>query len=393
MKSWSKINQASAAVSNRRLVIHLLRESGPLSRRQLAQRSGLQSSTLTYITRELMANGVIRDCGKRDKPGAGKKQSLLEVNPGLGWVVGIGLENSSASLVFLDSQGEVIDRDRVAIREPWDMLAPMLRARVHSWVARHGQPQGSLLGVGVGVPGIVDPHEGVVLHSTRFAMKSWPLAKVFAQTFEVPVVIDNDSKLATQAEARVGNAQNVRDFVYFLLNATEQDTGYRLTSLGSSLFLNGALHRGARFGSGEINTQIEGEPYGSIQAQAMLAIGDPKGVMDEPIQRLADHMTSSLVAICDLIDPAAVVLGGNLGICNELMIQYIQAKLNARIASVPGRYVQVLPSRHMDHGVSLGAAITALDEALLHGQLPASASEPRMPAVAMGKYSAVTQAV
>mgnify|MGYP001156665064 CR=1 FL=1 len=377
MRSWSKINQASAAVSNRRLVIHLLRESGPLSRRQLAQRSGLQSSTLTYITRELMANGVIRDCGKLSKAGAGKKQSLLEINPGLGWVVGIGLEHSSASLVFLNTQGEVIDRDRVSIREPWDMLAQTLRARVHSWVARHGEPEGALLGVGVGVPGIVDPHEGVVLHSTRFAIKSWPLAKVFSQTFEVPVVIDNDSKLATQAESRIGNAQNKRDFVYFLLNATEDETGYRLSSLGSSLFLNGMLHRGARFGSGEINTQIEGEPYGSIRAQDMLTISDPKGTLDERIQKLADHMVSSLVAICDLVDPAAVVLGGNLGICNEQMIQYIESRLNARIAHVPGRYIEVLSSRHMDHGVSLGAAITALDAALLHGSLPVAASVAR----------------
>lgn len=371
MKSWSKVNQATAAVNNRRMMIHLLRESGPLSRRQLAQRSGLQSSTLTYITRDLLGKGVIRDCGKRDLPGAGKKQSLLEINPDLGWVVGVGLENTSTSLVFLNAQGEVIDRDRMDIREPWKMLPQMLRTRVNGWLARHGRPPGQMLGLGVGLPGIVNPHEGMVLRSTRYRMIDQPVASMFAECFEVPVTIDNDSNLATLAESRIGNAVSLRDFVYFLINTSEQGHEYSISSLGSSLFLNGALHRGACFGSGEINSQIEGGYYGLISAKSLLMLNDPDGPFDdEKLVHLADHIVHTLVAITDLIDPAAAILGGNLGICNQRMIQYIQDQLNRKIASVPGRLVRVLPSLHMDHGVSMGAAIDALDKALLQGDIP-----------------------
>lgn len=375
MRSWSKINQASAAVSNRRLMIHLLRESGPLSRRQLAQRSGLQSSTLTYITRDLMGKGVIRDCGKRDLPGAGKKQSLLEINPDLGWVVGIGLERSTASLVYLNSQGEVIDRDRMEIREPWEMLPQMLKSRVNNWLARHGQPSGAMLGVGVGVPGIVNPHEGVVLRSTRYRMINHPLAATFVEAFNVPVVLDNDSNLATLAEARIGNAVTMRDFVYFLINAAQQDNAYSIRSLGSSLFLNGSLHRGASFGSGEINSQIEGDSYGSIDARSLLTISDPNASFTPELHHLADHIVNTLVAISDLIDPEAAILGGNLSISNQAMITYIQNLLNEKIAKVPGRLVRVLPSLHMDHGVSMGAAISALDQALLEGDIPQCENE------------------
>lgn len=370
MKSWSKVNQATAAVNNRRMMIHLLRESGPLSRRQLAQRSGLQSSTLTYITRDLLGKGVIRDCGKRDLPGAGKKQSLLEINPDLGWVVGVGLENSSTSLVFLNAQGEVIDRDRMDIREPWLMLPQMLKTRVNGWLGRHGRPPGQLLGIGVGLPGIVNPHDGMVLRSTRYRMIDQPVGRMFAECFDVPVTIDNDSNLATLAEARIGNAVSLRDFVYFLINTSEQGHEYSISSLGSSLFLNGALHRGASFGSGEINSQIEGGYYGLISAKSLLMLNDPEGEFEGQLLTLADHIVSTLVAITDLIDPAAAILGGNLGICNQRMIQYIQDQLNRKIASVPGRLVRVLPSLHMDHGVSMGAAISALDQALLQGDIP-----------------------
>ena len=377
MESNEKVNQTTGALSNRRLALRLLRDQGALSRRQLAEQSGLRSSTVTYVTRDLLERGVIRTGGKVSRSGAGKKQVLLEINPDMGWVVGVGVEGDMASLVFLDAKGDVIDRDRCPLREPFHAMAQTLRLRVDNWLARSGVPRDRLLGVGAGIPGVVDPGEGRVLRSTRFGMEDWLFAAELAQAFEVPAVIDNDSNYAALAEARFGSASQTDSFLYFLINAREQGDRYAVHGLGSALYLGGEVFRGTHFGAGEIDTLIDREPYDTVTAEQLLAISDPEGAFTDAMTPLAERIVNTLLPIVDLIDPAVVILGGNLCLNNRRMAEHIQQQLNARIVPVPNRSVCVWPSILMDHGVSMGAGIAALDavlpECVGHQSAPAPA--------------------
>ena len=371
----NKVNQAGAAVINRRLVVHLLREHGPLSRRQLAQRTGLRSSSLTYITRDLLDRGVIRTRGKLDRPGVGKKQVLLELDPDLGWVLGVGVEGDSAALVMLDCQGRVIDRDRMPLREPFDLMPQMLKARVDAWLARHGRPAGRLLGLGLGMPAVIDPDRGVVLRSTRFQLENDPLGERLVQAFDTPVFLDNDSNFAALAESRQGQARGVADFVYFLVNSNERGDRYAVHGLGSSLFVNGALYRGAHFGAGEIDRLLEGENAEAVNAAELLAIASPEGELTDPLRHLGDRLADILAVIVDLLDSSLIVIGGNLGLSNRRLIEHMQGRLNERIVPVPRRDVAVRTSQFMDHGVSMGAALAALDGVLMAGEAEANGRE------------------
>lgn len=361
----TKSNQLRTAVNNRRLVLHLMRQAGPISRQQLSEQTGLRNSSLTYIARDMMDRSIIRIHGKLDQPGMGKKQVLLEINPDLGWVIGVSIENDAASLVFLDAQGNVIDRDRMPLREPIQLFAKALHNRVTSWFARHGKPKGQLLGVGVGITGIVNPNTGVILRSTRFGLENFNMAEAMQQVFDVPIFVDNDSNFAAQAEARSGNAVDTDDFLYFLVNTSDREKGYAISSLGASIFLNGKLCRGAHFGAGEIDMLLDNKPYGTVQAEHLLAMADSQGEFTPDLLPIADHIADTLVLMTDLIDPAIVVIGGNLGLANVKMLAHIQKRVNANNVPIPMRHVQVTASAHMDHGVCLGAAAVALERTLI----------------------------
>lgn len=366
MQRLTRVDQASGAINNRRLVIQLLRDTGPMSRRQLAQQTGLSKSSLTYITRELMEHRVIRIVGKLDRPGAGKKQTLLEINPELGWVVGVGMEGDSASMVLLDAGGRVIDRDRVQIRERHELLPSILRSRVDAWLVRHGTLPGRMLGVGMGVSGVVDVQRGQVLKSTQLRIEGWVLRDALAEAFGVPAHIDNDSNLAMMAEVRLGNCSDYPTFIYLLMNAREQQDHYVIHSVGSSLMIGGQLHRGVHFGAGEVDMMIAPDgPEARVTPEQLLSLANPEGDFDASYHPVADYIVRPIVAIADLIDPSAVLVGGNLCLANRGMIRYLQDQVNRRIVHVPERQVLVRSSMFMDHGVSTGAAITALDSALL----------------------------
>ena len=366
MQRLTRVDQASGAINNRRLVIQLLRDLGPMSRRQLAQQAGLSKSSLTYITRELMGHEVIRTVGKLESSGAGKKQTLIEINPDLGWVVGVGMEGDSASMVLLDAGGKVIDRDRVHIRERHEMLPKILRSRVDAWLQRHGRLPGRMLGVGMGVSGVVDVERGRVLQSTQLKIEGWFLRDALSEAFGVPAHIDNDSNLAMMAEARLGNCGDYPTFVYFLMNAREAGRHYAIHSVGSSLMIGGRLHRGAHYGAGEIDMlMIDDNPKARVDPEQLLSISDPDGEFNKSYHPIADHIVRPLTAIVDMLDPSAVVIGGNLCLANRGMIQYMEDQVNKKIVHVLDRHVLVRSSMFMDHGVSTGAAIAALDSALL----------------------------
>lgn len=363
MNLMTKVNQAGAAVLNRRLIVHLLREEGPLSRQQLAKRTGLRSSSLTYITRELMGRGVIRTFGKLDTPGAGKKPVLLEIAPDLGWVAGVDMDGDAASLVFLDSRGQVLDRDRLQLREPFDLMPQLLKLRIDQWAAQH-KPAGKLLAIGVGMSGVIDPQRGMVLRSTRFKLENFALGPRLVELFNTHVRLDNDSNFAALAEARQGHADDVSDFLYALINSREHNDRYAVTSLGSAMFVNGQILRGAHFGAGEIDALLDTDSEQTLTAEHLLAIASPEGTFDDELRRLADRLAKTLAPVADLLDPSAIVLGGNLALVNRQMLECIEQQLNKHLVPVPNRHVAVRPSLFMDHGVSMGAAIAALDDAL-----------------------------
>jgi predicted NBD/HSP70 family sugar kinase len=361
----SKGSHPRASIHNRRLVLKLLHD-GPLTRSQLSEITGLRTSTITYIVRDLIQNQIVRTVGKVASQSVGRKQILVEVNPHLGWSVGIGLGGDLASLAYVDASRNMIDRDQFEISGDIMETLTQLKAHVDSWAKTRGHENGCLLSVGMGVPGMVDPQEGVVMRSTSLQVKDLPLAKLVKKHFKVNAYIDNDVNFAAHAEAQLGSAQEHLDFVYFLMNVNTVGDRYRIGSLGSSLYLDGRLRRGSHYVAGEIDLLLQAEERQMVSAEELLLMDKPDAPITESMHRLAVRMGTTMAAVADLIDPAAVVLGGNASISNSKMIESIQAEMNQRLLQAPGREIRVLSSKFQDRGVSVGAAIAAIDAAMLN---------------------------
>jgi len=365
MRRIAKANQTSAAIHNRRLAVQLLRQHGTLSRRQLAQITGLRTSTLTYIVRDLLEQNIVRTVGKAESKTVGKKQILIEINPALGWVVGVGLETDLASLVYVDASGEMIDRERVKIGHDVNVVPVLLRSRIDAWASRNKKDTADLLGVGVGVPGVVDSARGRVLRSTWFSEADLPLRELIAEQMNTSVVVDNDANFAALGESRLGSARGLTNFVYFLMNAEAEHDHFAIRGLGTTIFLDGRLYRGSHFAAGEVDSLLEAERYADISRDHIQQLANKDEPLNDVMKLLARQTGRTLTAVVDLIDPQAVVLGGNLAIANQQMIAEIGREMNNELVKVPNREVDVRPSELGDIGVSMGAAIAAIDSALI----------------------------
>lgn len=353
-----------ASIHNRRLVLKLLHE-GPLTRSQLSEITGLRTSTITYIVRDLIQNKIVRTVGKVASQSVGRKQILVEVNPNLGWSVGIGLGGDLASLAYIDASRNMIDRDQFETSGDIIETLEALKSHISTWAKRRGDGIGRLLSVGMGIPGMVDPQAGILMRSTDFHINDLPLAKLIKNHFGVNAYIDNDVNFAAHAEAQQGSAQDHLDFVYFLMNVKTEGDRYRLGNLGSSLYLDGHLRRGSHFAAGEIDLLLQAEERQMVTAEELLLMDRQDAPITEGMHHLAVRLGTIMAAVADLIDPKAVILGGSARISNSRIIEAIQAEMNQRLLQAPGREIRVLPSTFQDRGVSVGAAIAAIDTAML----------------------------
>ena len=356
----------NSATNNREAVLQLLHRNGAQSRQELVEMTGMRNSTLTSLVRDLIKSDVVRSTGKRESNRVGKKQELLEINPELGWVVGAGVQERVMSLIYMDASGGVIDRDLLQFGRNSKLIPDLLKNRIDAWVTRHGRPPGRLLGVGIGMPGVIDTDRNLVLQSTYYQISDFPLGQMVSDAVEAPVFIENDANCATLAESQLGSARDLSSFLLFVINVVERNQDYVVRSFGFSLFLEGRLFRGPHFAVGEINppADVEHEPSDVITEEELIELAKPDGALPKSLDSFVMRIAGTLSEVVDLLDPQAIILAGNLNLRNKKVIDAVETEINQRIVTLHNRYVSIRPTALMDQGICTGAALVSLEKAL-----------------------------
>jgi glucokinase-like ROK family protein len=107
------------------------------------------------------------------------------------------------------------------------------------------------LGIGVGLPGLVNVRQGNLIIAPNLHWKNVPLRLIWNQRFHLPIYIDNEANLSALGEYYFGIARNVDNFIYL-----SSDIG-----LGGGIMIDGRLFRGAHGYGGEIG-HIQRNPQG-----------------------------------------------------------------------------------------------------------------------------------
>jgi predicted NBD/HSP70 family sugar kinase len=360
-----KANQEISGTWNRRLVLALLLRRQKLSRRQIARLTGLRDSTLTYIIRQLQERRIVVDAGKLRSSGAGRKHSLMAINGEVGYVLGISLKQGEARLMLQDLAGKRLAQDVLSLSaRRLEQVAPVLREHTEQWLARIGTPPGKLLGVAAGITGIVDVERGLVLYSRMFEASGVPLALHLREQFGVGALIDHDANLGALAEAREGAAVEAADFLYLLVARGPSDRGG--IQVGGALYLNRTLYRGVHFAAGEIDDTLIPPALRSVSDDDLSVLARADAALPRRLQGLADEFAAMLGQLGNFLDPATVVLGGDVAMENRQLLARMQDRFDSRLVpTVERRSVPVIASPLGQWGVATGAATAAAERALL----------------------------
>ena len=218
-----------------------LRDEGPLSKAQLADRLQASRTTIGAEVTRLGELGLAIEAGPAASRG-GRRSTLVDLSPDIRFA-GISIGATGLSVGVTDGRLTTL---AVAHRQcdikqgPESVLALALEV-VREVMAEAGVSR--LSGAGVGVPGPVDFHRGVSVSPP--IMPGWdgyPVRDAVSRDLGCPVVLDNDVNVLAVGEQHAGVARNARDFLFVKIG----------TGIGCGIVVDGELYRGVDGCAGDI---------------------------------------------------------------------------------------------------------------------------------------------
>ncbi|MER6564322.1 ROK family transcriptional regulator, partial [Streptomyces sp. NPDC001027] len=213
--------------ANRTAVLQRLYFDGPLSRFELGPATGLSSGSISNVVAELMADGLVEEAGSVDSDG-GRPRILLRVAPGSGHMIGVDVGETRVRIELFDltlTELARVEKPLEQRRYAVDGIVGHIRDGVAEMLAAASVGPEQLLGVGIGVPGIVEhtPGRGAVVHGQTIGWDAVPLEELLREGSllpeSVPYFIDNGAKTLGQAEMWFGGGRGAHNAVVVLFGS------------------------------------------------------------------------------------------------------------------------------------------------------------------------------
>ncbi len=217
-------------------MLRLIAAQPRTARAEIARRLNLSPATVTAVTRRLLEGGLIRVADRAPSSG-GRPRLLLEIVGGAAHALGVKIAADHVTVVRVDLDAEVLERhDYVfdaaapdAVERLGELLAPLVEE----------EPADSLLGVGLGVPGVVgmDGH----VDSPMLGWRDLPATDLLGRRLGVPVLADNDVNTLAVAERLYGRGRDAECFLTVTIGR----------GVGLGIVIDGNVYRGHGGGAGE----------------------------------------------------------------------------------------------------------------------------------------------
>ncbi len=225
---------------NKYHVLETIRCHGQISRVEISERTLLSGTTVSAITGALIEEGLIEAIHTQQNGEAqrGRPRVLLGLVRDAAYVLGIRISDAMTTVTLVDFRGELVSLLQLPVRmarQPAEVIADLIEDAMEECVTKAAIDRARIRGIGVGVPGLVDPRSGKSYSSTVFGEREIPLTSLLGERTGLPVKIEKPANLLALAESWFGYAQREKSFAVVALDQT--------ASLG--LWVDSDLHRGA----------------------------------------------------------------------------------------------------------------------------------------------------
>jgi glucokinase-like ROK family protein len=323
------------------------------------------------------------------------------LNPKGGFAVGVEIGVDFISVILTDFIANVLWRRRVSSDPAEDQIHILDRASELTQEAIDvGLEQGLRpLGIGVGVPGLVDLRQGKLVFAPNLRWNNVPLRLMWSQRFDLPIFVENEANAAALGEYYFGVARGTVNSIYLSAGI----------GLGGGVLIDGKLFRGSNGYAGEVGHTIV-DPDGELcgcgkrgcwetkvgpravlsRVRKTLANGAPSilnelvgGDLDritidlvvqaarlgdtvalDALQKVGEYLGIGVVNLINIFNPELIVLGGALSLASEFLLPAIENTVRENALKPSCENVQFAASAHGADACVMGTVALVLDDVL-----------------------------
>ncbi|TML24356.1 MAG: ROK family protein [Actinobacteria bacterium] len=372
---------------NRSTLLSTLFFQAPLSRLELSQVTGLSAATVSNVTAELVEERLVVEAGLVESDG-GRPRVLLRVDPGYGHVIGIDVGETGVRAELFDLAMRclaTVEEPLSSARPQANTVATQVAAGIREVLAAAGVGHDSVLGVGIGVPGMVEQGPPVLVHAPTIGWSAADLPGLLRKHgVRLPLFVENGAKTQGQAEMWFGAGRGARHAVIALVGS----------GVGAAVVTDGAVYRGANSSAGEWGhtTLVYGgracrcgsrgclEAYVGAEGildryrqatggravagtdevasiEALIAAADRSKRAARLLEETAAYLGAGIANLINLFNPERVVLGGWAGLAlGTRLLPQIRAAAKAQALAYPYGQAAIELAQLGPDAVAFGAA-------------------------------------
>jgi predicted NBD/HSP70 family sugar kinase len=375
---------------NRAAVINLIRQEGIISPTRIASELNISIATVMRVVEDLIGEDLVEYEGFGESTG-GRPPAQLKFKGSSYAVIGIDLGAPRLFGAVSDLNGRIqTERYADCDHKRGNVNLERLVCLVDELLNADRPPGQKIRGIGVGAPSIVRVPEGHVEWAQKLRWRDLPLKKILSERFDEQIFVENHVNLTAVGEWGFGAGQGVDCLACLVVG----------TGTGAGIIINGSLFRGHSHAAGEIgwllhNESLSGRKFprlgrledlhqGSGMRQEVFHtleiidnryldgsfdvrdLSDPLIVKGNPslhlVNDMIDYLTLAIASICTVVNPATVILAGDISRGARLLADRLGDRLKGKLPSVP----QIVISELGHRAVALGAIMTVLDATTLN---------------------------
>ncbi|WP_029423142.1 ROK family transcriptional regulator [Alicyclobacillus macrosporangiidus] len=403
MPRYGALRPSDLKSENKAALLRHVYRNGVSSKPDISKSLGISKPTVSALVDELVEEGYLTAVGMGTSTSQGGKRPVLySFNARAGSVIGIYIGIDVLEGALVDLQMTVLSKTKLRFdQRNVPQTLELVCAIVRSMLDQAEQMGVSVIGIGVSAPGVIENRRGVLVNATH--LEGWsevPIGPYLQSRFQLPVMVDNESRNIAMAEKWFGLGRDLDTFI------TLQTKG----GLGTGIILNRTIYRGIDNSGGEFgHTTVElngpkcrcgnhgcWELYATEssflkwfnqEAEAhrppwfnrnshlsepgqldMETVGALYAMQDEftlpRVKRYAYYLGIGIVNLVNVFNPEAILLHGNVTVLGESFLSEVESVVRSRALHLPAKRVQLKYSKFGEDMSIIGAATPVIAEAI-----------------------------
>ena len=234
-------------LSNRNRILECIYRNAPISRIDIAELTDITPATVTMNVTTLISEGIVRETGEAstEDTSPGRKKILIDLVPDCAYSIGIEFTQKALILCITNIKGSVIVQNSIPFNENLaHNITDEIISHLHQLIEESNIPMNRFIGIGIGVPGHMDPTQKKMVTNNPLWSSFQP--DLIRAEFPFPVILENNVRCMALSE--------------YLFKPTNSPDNFAFFHVGLGMYcaniIDGEIFLGNNYVSGEIGHSI-----------------------------------------------------------------------------------------------------------------------------------------